>query len=85
MATLRLLESPYLHIKENSVLKAYWADVPYVCWGEHCLYESTFLRCFENGYSDCNNNYELPFSFVRISGSYNSGENPAILSRVAVS
>ena len=31
MATLRLLESPYSYIKENSVLKACWADMPYVC------------------------------------------------------
>ena len=24
------------HIKGKSILKAYWANMPYVCWGEHC-------------------------------------------------
>ena len=37
MATSKLLESPYSHIKGNSVLKACWADMPYVCWGEHWM------------------------------------------------
>ena len=37
MVTLKLLEPPYSHIKGNSVLKACWAEMPYVCWGEHCM------------------------------------------------
>ena len=32
MATSKLLESPYSHIKGNSVLKACWADMRYVRW-----------------------------------------------------
>ena len=35
VTTSKLLESPYSYIKVNSVLKACWADMPYVCWGEH--------------------------------------------------
>ena len=34
--TPKLLDSPHSYIKRNSVLKSCWADIPYVCWGEHC-------------------------------------------------
>ena len=27
---------PHSHIKEKNALKACWANVPYICWGEHC-------------------------------------------------
>ena len=36
VTTSKILESPYSYIKVNSVLKACWADMPYVCRGEHC-------------------------------------------------
>ena len=32
------LNPHHSHIKEISVLKAYWANMLKVCWGEHCLY-----------------------------------------------
>ena len=25
----------HTHIKRKSILKACWANMPYVCWGEH--------------------------------------------------
>ena len=52
VAISKLLESPYSHIKGNSVLKVCWADMPYVCWGEHCIwymvslyYAAAHLQC----------------------------------------
>ena len=38
LATSKLLHSSHSHIKEKSVLKACWTDMPYVCWGEHCRF-----------------------------------------------
>ena len=43
MTTSKLMDSPHSHSKGNSVLKGCWADMPYVCWGEHCLAQSTFI------------------------------------------
>ena len=36
MVISKLLTSFPSHIKEKSVLKACRADMPQVCWGEHC-------------------------------------------------
>ena len=35
LATSKLLHSSHSHIKGKSTLKACWADMPCVCWGEH--------------------------------------------------
>ena len=35
LATSKLLHSSHSHTKEMLVQKACWADMPYVCWGEH--------------------------------------------------
>ena len=35
LATSKLLHSSHFHIKGRSKLKACWADMPCVCWGEH--------------------------------------------------
>ena len=35
MATSKHLTPPQYNIKENLVLKGYWANIPSVCWGEH--------------------------------------------------
>ena len=34
-ATSKQLYSSHSHIKGKSILKACWADIPYICWGEH--------------------------------------------------
>ena len=34
------------YIKENSVLKACWANIPYVCWGEHCPHVHVMLLTY---------------------------------------
>ena len=33
---IKSFEFSHSHIKENFTLKARWADIPYVCWGELC-------------------------------------------------
>ena len=35
--TSKLLALPNSHIKEKSIPKTYWANIPYICWGEHYL------------------------------------------------
>ena len=35
---MKELGFPHSHIKRNFVLKACWANMPYACWGEHCMY-----------------------------------------------
>ena len=46
VATSKPLDSPHSHIKRKSVLKACQADMPQVCWGEHCsmhLYDEVLV------------------------------------------
>ena len=47
----KLLYSSHSHIKGKSILKACWADMPWVCWGEHWLTGPThFCLCTCTGW-----------------------------------
>ena len=44
-STLKLIDPPLYHIKGKSVMKACWADMPYNCWGEHCIEFTDDMYC----------------------------------------